>query len=238
MRLYAPPHNEWRYAEADRRSQSDCPYREPHLDIEPHLAILPERPATPVKANKHRCDGTSGCALQQTLQRFSLQHWRYLHGISFRPTCFGAKPRTPWWVPVQQVDNEDRTLCDGVSISVTVTPLSVRSLSKIAHIYRLIVTGSLAIVTLCSVTASFMTCYLRRKTTEAPAISTRPGLPTYRAWTVGGRSQRGPLLSCGPNALYQGPPTLRNKYDYQWKWGLASCLKAILTASPTGELTA
>jgi hypothetical protein len=43
--------------------------------------------------------------------------------------------------------------------------------------------GSLAIVTLCSVTASFMTCYLR-KTTEAPAISTRPGLPTYRAWCV------------------------------------------------------
>jgi hypothetical protein len=34
--------------------------------------------------------------------------------------------------------------------------------------------GSLAIVTLCSVTASFMTCYLR-KTTEAPAISTGGG---------------------------------------------------------------
>src|SRR6266478_536405 len=67
--------------------------------------------------------------------------------------------------------------------------------------------GSLAIVTLCSVTASFMTCYLR-KTTEPPAISTRPGLPTYRAWTVGGRSQRGPLLSCGPHALYQGPPSI------------------------------
>jgi hypothetical protein len=33
---------------------------------------------------------------------------------------------------------------------------------------------------------SFMTCHLRRKTTEAPVISTRPGLPTYRAWTVGG----------------------------------------------------
>src|ERR1700730_17341798 len=36
---------------------------------------------------------------------------------------------------------EDRTLCDGVSINITVTHLSVRSLSKIAHIYRLIVTG-------------------------------------------------------------------------------------------------
>jgi hypothetical protein len=57
--------------------------------------------------------------------------------------------------------------------------------------------GSLAIVTLCSVTASFMTCYLR-KTTEAPAISTRAGLPAYRAWTVGGRSQRGPLLELWP----------------------------------------
>jgi len=27
-----------------------------------------------------------------------------LHGVSFRPTCFGAKPRTPGWVPVQQVE--------------------------------------------------------------------------------------------------------------------------------------
>src|SRR6266436_7217143 len=104
MRLYAPLHNELRYAEANRRSQSDCPYREPHLDIEPHLAILPERPPTPVKANKHRCNGTGGCALQQTLQRFSLQNCRYLHGISFRPTCFGARTRTPGWVPVQHVE--------------------------------------------------------------------------------------------------------------------------------------
>ena len=24
-----------------------------------------------------------------------------MHGISFRPTCFGARPRTPGWVPVQ-----------------------------------------------------------------------------------------------------------------------------------------
>src|SRR6266436_2005074 len=28
----------------------------------------------------------------------------YLHSISFRPTCFGARPRTPGWVPVQQVE--------------------------------------------------------------------------------------------------------------------------------------
>src|SRR6266478_4180419 len=81
----------------------------------------------------------------------------------------------------------------------------------------------LAIVTLCSVTASFMTCYLRGKTTEAPAISTRPGLPTFRAWTVGGRSQRGPLLSCGPNALYQGPSSITEiKYHYN-ELRLASC---------------
>ena len=40
-----------------------------------------------------------GCALQQTLQRFSLQDCRYLHGISFRPTCFGARSRTPGRVP-------------------------------------------------------------------------------------------------------------------------------------------
>src|SRR5712691_11421435 len=106
------------------------------------------------------------------------------------------------------------------------TPLSVRSLSKIAHIYRLIVTGSLAIVTLCSVTASFMTCYLRRKTTEAPAISTRPGLPTYRAWTVGGRSQRGPLLSCGPNALYQGPPSINEIKNQSLRRGSALALVA------------
>jgi hypothetical protein len=27
-----------------------------------------------------------------------------LHGISFRPTCFGASTRTPGWVPVQHVE--------------------------------------------------------------------------------------------------------------------------------------
>jgi len=55
-----------------------------------------------------------GFALQQTLQRFSLKDRRYLHGISFRPKCFGARPRTPGWVPV--LLDEDRTLWDGVSI--------------------------------------------------------------------------------------------------------------------------
>jgi len=36
---------------------------------------------------------------------------------------------------------EDRTLCDGVSIRCWVTPLSVRSLSKIAHFYDRFMTG-------------------------------------------------------------------------------------------------
>src|SRR6266478_6347177 len=57
------------------------------------------------------------------------------------PEMFRSETTNTLIVPVQQVDNEDRTLCDGVSINITVTPLSVRSLSKIAHIYRLIVTG-------------------------------------------------------------------------------------------------
>ena len=68
------------------------------------LSAVRQRPATPVKANKHRCDGTGGCALQQTLPRFFLQNCRYSHGISFRPTCFGARTRTPGWVPVQHVE--------------------------------------------------------------------------------------------------------------------------------------
>src|SRR5260221_8693168 len=50
--------------------------------------------------------------------------------------------------------------------------------------------------------------------TEAPAISTRPGLPTFRARTVGRRSQRGSLFSWGPNALYQGPPSITRKIHY------------------------
>jgi len=40
--------------------------------------------------------------------------------------------------PVQQVELKNRTLCVCVSIIIELTPLSVWSLSKIAHIYRLI----------------------------------------------------------------------------------------------------
>ena len=62
-------------------------------------AVLPS--AAPAKANNDRSDGTGRRALQQTLQRFSLKDRRYLHRISFRPTCFEARPRTPGRVPVQ-----------------------------------------------------------------------------------------------------------------------------------------
>jgi hypothetical protein len=63
---------------------------------------------------------------------------------------------------------------------------------------RRAVRKSLAIVTLSSVTAVVHDLPSSRTTTEAPAIFTRPGLPTYRAWTVGGRSQRGPPLKLWP----------------------------------------
>jgi hypothetical protein len=69
--------------------------------------------------------------------------------------------------------------------------------------------GSLAIVTLCSVTASFMTCYLR-KTTEAPAISTRPGLPTYRAWKSGDEASAGHSLAVARTRYIKGRQALRN----------------------------
>src|SRR3984893_4229208 len=74
-----------------------------------------------------------------------------------------------------------------------------------------------------SVTAVVHDLPSRRTTTEAPAIFTRPGLPTYRAWTVGGRSQRGPPLSCGPNALYQGPPSI-NKITTKRANEMGACL--------------
>ena len=41
MRLYAPSHDERRYAEADRSSQGDRQQREPRLDKEQHLTIPP-----------------------------------------------------------------------------------------------------------------------------------------------------------------------------------------------------
>src|SRR6266481_1397707 len=113
--------------------------------------------------------------------------YRALSSTAFSMEKPGNALPSPISLPTQP-----NALRSRISDYYLLTPLSVQSLSKIAHIYRLIVLGSLAIVTLCSVTASFMTCYLR-KTTEAPAISTRPGLPTYRAWTVRGRSQRGAL---------------------------------------------
>jgi hypothetical protein len=73
--------------------------------------------------------------LQQTLQRFSLQNCRYLHGISFRPTCFGARPRTSRQGSCSAGRIKDRTRWRRRIGHYSLTPLSVRSLSKIAHIY-------------------------------------------------------------------------------------------------------
>jgi hypothetical protein len=63
-----------------------------------------------------------------------------LHGISFRSTCFGARPRTPGRVPVQQVELKTERVAMAYRLSLAYT-LAVRRLSKIAHTYRLIVTG-------------------------------------------------------------------------------------------------
>jgi hypothetical protein len=57
---------------------------------------------------------------------------RRLHSFFIRPTCFGARPRTPGWVPVQ-FEIEGRTLWDGVSIITAFTPLPVRNLSNLAQ---------------------------------------------------------------------------------------------------------
>ena len=75
--------------------------------------------------------------------------------------------------------------------------------------------GSLAIVTLCSVTASFMTCYLRRKTTEAPAISTRPGFLRTAHGQSGDEASAGHSLAVARTHYIKGRQALRNKYDYQ-----------------------
>src|SRR5437870_13610900 len=44
--------------------------------------------------------------MDEALKRFASKHLRNLHDISFRPTCFGASPRTPRWVPVHQVESK------------------------------------------------------------------------------------------------------------------------------------
>jgi hypothetical protein len=73
--------------------------------------------------------------------------------------------------------------------------------------------GSLAIVTLCSVTTSFMTCYLR-KTTEAPAISTRPGFLRFAHGQSGDEASAGHSLVVARTRYIKGRQALRNKYDY------------------------
>jgi hypothetical protein len=56
----------------------------------------------------------------------------------------------------------------------------------------------------------------------------------------GDEASAGHSLAVGRTRYIKGRQALRNKYRLQRnvpiKWGLASCLKAILRASPTGEL--
>ena len=69
-------------------------------------------------------------------RRFSDSPWR-IEGtcmvFSFRPTCFGARRRTPGSVPVQQVELKNRTLCDGVSIIIRLPFFRAESEQNIAH---------------------------------------------------------------------------------------------------------
>jgi len=55
------------------------------------LGSLSQRPPAPGEADDRGCSKSDEGSLQQTSNRFSLQDWRYLHGVSFRPTCFGAR---------------------------------------------------------------------------------------------------------------------------------------------------
>jgi hypothetical protein len=88
-------------------------------------------------------------------------------GLSQAQLLVLEKPGNALPSPIS-LPTQPNALRSRISAYYLLTPLSVRSLSKIAHILQIDCAGS---VTLCSVTASFMTCYLR-KTTEAPAIST------------------------------------------------------------------
>jgi hypothetical protein len=54
-----------------------------------------------------------------------------LHGGSFRPTYSEAEYRIPEWVPLLQVELKTERFVMAIIIAA---PLSVRSLSKIAHI--------------------------------------------------------------------------------------------------------
>jgi hypothetical protein len=89
-------------------------------------------------------------------------------GLSQAQLLVLEKPGNALPSPIS-LPTQPNALRSRISAYYLLTPLSVRSLSKIAHILQIDCAGS---VTLCSVTASFMTCYLR-KTTEAPAISTQ-----------------------------------------------------------------
>ena len=83
-----------------------------------------------------------------------------------------------------------------------------RSLSKIAHIYRLIVTRSLAIVTLCSVTAVVHDPpFFGARRPKPRRFPLDRGFLRSAQGQSGGRSQRGPPLICGSNTLYQERPS-------------------------------
>jgi hypothetical protein len=53
--------------------------------------------------------------------------------VSFRPRCFGARLRTPRWVPADKVGLKARSACDDGSIKMSVRPSADRSLYKIDH---------------------------------------------------------------------------------------------------------
>ena len=55
-----------------------------------------------------------------------------MHGISFRPTCFGARSRTPGRVPVQQVGLKSERFGMAYRLSLTYAFVCLRS-SEIAH---------------------------------------------------------------------------------------------------------
>jgi hypothetical protein len=53
--------------------------------------------------------------------------------VSFRPRCFGARLRTPRWVPADKLELKARSACDDGSIKASVRPSVDRSLYKIDH---------------------------------------------------------------------------------------------------------
>src|SRR6476660_8567647 len=117
-----------------RRTRVPAPLRPPAL-----TALLPwcqrcwratshPRKSQQRSLRRHRRRLLAADGSATLLEELKVFAWYFLS-----PELFRSEARTPGWVSVQQVELKDRTPCESVSIIYSLTPLPVRSLSKIAH---------------------------------------------------------------------------------------------------------